>query len=301
MEIIEFNYDNTPENKENIVLLLGYFDAIHLGHQLMVNKAKEFNMKIAVMSFDQPPSFVLKKAISNLSLTSTADKAEIFESLGVDYFYILHFDKEVSELTRFEFVEKVLQKINPKMIICGEDYRFGNLGSGTPNYLKQFFDVTVVDLLFDGSNKISSRDIATLVKERKVKEAGRLMGRNYRVFGIVKHGLGNGRKLGFPTANIELDYPYILPGEGVYLGYGVLEDKKYPAIIDIGRHPTFRELQFPRLEVHFLDFDKNLYGQYVYVEFVDYIRDNIQFYTPEELSAQLEKDKAYALEYFKIK
>ena len=294
MEIIEFNYQDTPRCPDSIALCLGFFDAIHLGHQAIIAKAKESGLKVGVMTFDEPPLYVLKKRSSQLAITSTADKAEIFENMGVDYLYILHFDLEVAELTRYEFIDYVLNKIAPKKIVCGEDYTFGNGGEGNATYLSNYFDVDIVSFVLDQGEKISSRKIIGLIKDGNVKEVQRLIGRPYRLCGMVHHGLGNGRKIGFPTANIKLDYPYITPKQGVYMGYGIYNDEKYKAIISIGTHPTLFPVLNPIIEIHFIGFDKNIYGQYIFIEFVEYMRENIKFDSVDDLVKQLKKDEAKA-------
>lgn len=295
MEIIQFKFQNTPTNSEQIVLCLGFFDALHLGHQKLIQVAKEKGLKTAVLSFDVPPAFILNKTQNEQALTSNSDKAELFESLGVDYYYIMHFDSEVASLTRYEFIEKVLKVLNPKIIVCGEDYRFGYQGLGNPTYLSQYFEVEVLPLLtLDETSKISSRHITELIMLGEVNKASTYLGRYYRISGLVMHGLGNGAKFGFPTANIAPDYPYVMPKEGVYIGYGIHKGKKYKAIITIGTHPTISPLHVPILEIHMIDFSEEIYGQYIFIEFVKYIRDNRRFDDTNELIAQLKKDKEKA-------
>ena len=151
----------------------------------------------------------------------------------------------------------------------------------------------------DKGEKISSRKITTLIKEGNVKEAERLIGRPYRLCGLVRHGYGNGAKIGFPTANITLDYPYITPKQGVYMGYGIYNDEKYKAIISIGTHPTINPLKEPVMEIHFIGFDKNIYGQYIFIEFVDFMRDNFKFDDVSDLTKQLKKDETKAKKLLK--
>ena len=294
MEIIEFNYKNTPKCPENLALCLGYFDAVHLGHQAIITKAKESGYKVGVMTFDEPPLYVLKKRTSQLALTSVADKAEIFESLGVDYLYILHFDLELAELSRYEFIDLVINKIEPKLVLCGEDYTFGKDGVGNAKYLSNYVSTEIISFVMDDEEKISSRKIIEYVKDGDVLRVSKLLGRYYRMCGMVHHGYGNGRKIGFPTANIQLDYPYITPKQGVYMGYAIYNDEKYKAIISIGTHPTFRPLSKPEIEIHFIGFDKNIYGQYIFVEFVDYMRENKKFDSVDDLIKQLKKDEVKA-------
>ena len=300
MKIIEFDYKNATKCPDDLALCLGFFDAIHLGHQAIIKAAKETNLKVGVLTFDEPPMYVLKKRTSQLAITSTADKAEFFEDLGVDYLYILHFDMEVAELSRYEFIDYVLKKIDPKILFCGEDYSFGKDGEGNPTYLSNYFKVKALDFVMDNGEKISSRKITQLIKEGNVKEVSRLINRPYRLCGMVRHGNGNGKKLGFPTANIDLDYPYITPKEGVYMGFGIYNNVRYKAIITFGTHPTIIPLAKPIIEIHFIDFDKTIYGEYIFIEFVDYMRENMRFINTDELIKQLKKDEQKAKKVLKL-
>ncbi len=299
MEIIEFEYQKTPQNFENLALCLGFFDALHLGHQALIKEAKKSKLKVGVLTFDEPPGFVLNIRDEKNALTSNADKAEYLEEFGVDYMYILHFDLEVSKLTRYEFIEKVLQVINPRVIYCGEDYTFGARGEGNPTYLSNYFDVVTFPLYEKNGRKVSSREIRDDVKNGEIKSANELLGRNYRMCGLVTHGLANGKKLGFPTANISPDYPYVMPKDGVYMGYGIYKGKKYKAMITVGVHPTISMLQKAIIEIHMIDFDMDIYGQYIYVEFVNYMRDNERFPSTDDLIEQLTKDRERVIKVLK--
>lgn len=295
MKIIEFTYQDVPASEEKLVLCLGYFDGIHLGHQALIKDAINEGYKVGVLTFDNPPSLVLGKIKENHSLSSIADKAEYLEEIGVDYLFLMHFDMEAAKLTKDEFIEKVIKVINPVKVYCGEDYRFGMWAEGNPTYLSQHFDTVVHKLEgMNGSAKISSRDISALIEMGSVEIAAELLGRPYRINGLVVQGLHNGRNLEFPTANLSLDYPYAFPKDGVYFGYAIVYDKKYKAIISIGTHPTIMQIAKPIIEVHLIDYEGNLYGKDIFVEFIKYERDIVKFNSVDELKAQLQKDKAKA-------
>ena len=291
MEIIELDYHNVAQNNVQIALCLGYFDALHIGHKELIRQAKLSGLPVGVMSFDNPPRVVLHKQKDQISITSNADKAEYLEELGVEYFYILHFDEEVAALSRYEFIDLVLKKLNPKIIYCGEDYRFGESGAGTVTYLKNYFEVNVVPFLTYEGEKVASKNIINLIRNKEIMKANLLLGRYHRVCGLVKHGYGNGTKFGFPTANIQLDYPYITPRDGVFMGYAIYDDVKYPAIMSIGTHPTVLQLEKSIIEIHIIDFNQTIYGKYIFFEFVEYMRDNIKFDNTDDLIAQLKKDR----------
>ena len=290
MKIIDFYINETPANDKDLVLCLGFYDGLHLGHQHLIQKALDEGYPVGVMTFDLAPAFLLGKK-ENYSLTSTFDKADFLEDMGVKFLYLMHFDKETLKVTKDEFIDRVLKPLNPRKIFVGEDYNFGVGGEGDAAYLSRFFDVEVVPLQKIDNMKISSKKIRQLVEAGEVEQASRLLGRPYRISGLVVEGKGNGRKINFPTANLELNYTYVFPKEGVYMGYAYFLNRKRKAMICVGTHPTINQLLNPIIEVHIIDFNEMLYGREIYVDFVSYIRPVIQFATFEELREQLLKDE----------
>ena len=294
MKIIDIDIKelNIVENN-NINLVLGFFDGVHIGHQEMIKKAVESG-DTAVMTFDISPSFILGKTIKYSYITSLFDKANVLQNLGVKYLYILRMSKLLLDLTKEEFIEKVLKKINPKRIYIGEDYHFGKGGEGSANDLEKEFNVYVSNLVEHNGEKVSSRLIREHIAQGDMKLVETELNRPYQVTGLVIEGAHNGEKLGFPTANLELTYPYVLPKIGVYTGYVKLLSSKYKAIISMSTHPTIMELNDPIIEVHLLSYKGDLYGKEIEVQFKEYIRDIKKFGTLEELSEQLTKDSEYA-------
>ena len=217
MKIIDFYINETPANDKDLVLCLGFYDGLHLGHQHLIQKALDEGYPVGVMTFDLAPAFLLGKK-ENYSLTSTFDKADFLEDMGVKFLYLMHFDKETLKVTKDEFIDRVLKPLNPRKIFVGEDYNFGVGGEGDAAYLSRFFDVEVVPLQKIDNMKISSKKIRQLVEAGEVEQASRLLGRPYRISGLVVEGKGNGRKINFPTANLQLNYTYVFPKEGVYMG-----------------------------------------------------------------------------------
>ena len=290
MKIIDFYINDTPANDKDLVLCLGFYDGLHLGHQHLIQKALDEGYPVGVMTFDLAPAFLLGKK-ENYSLTSTFDKADFLEDMGVKFLYLMHFDKETLKVTKDEFIDRVLKPLNPRKIFVGEDYNFGVGGEGDAAYLRRFFDVEVVPLQKIDNTKISSKKIRQLVEAGEMEQASKLLGRPYRISGLVVEGHGNGRKINFPTANLELNYTYVFPKEGVYMGYAYFLNRKRKAMICVGTHPTINQLLNPIIEVHIIDFNEVLYGREIYVDFVSYIRPVIQFPTFEELREQLLKDE----------
>jgi riboflavin kinase/FMN adenylyltransferase len=294
VEIIDFIYPNITENKEKIVLCLGYFDGVHLGHQELIKNAKKVGYKVGVLTFDNSPAYILGKISQNQYLTSVADKAEYLSELGVDYLYLMHFGKVETLLTKDEFIENVIKVINPISLFCGEDYRFGARGEGDPKYLSRFFATNVQEIVKTDNLKVASRDILKAIASKKPETATKLLGRPYRINGLVVEGAKKGRTINFPTANLELAYPYVYPATGVYIGYADVYGEKYKAIINVGTHPTINPLAKPLIEVHLIDYEGNLYGEDIFVEFISYIREEKTFESLQDLKKQLLKDEEVA-------
>lgn len=294
MKIIEIDAkDISLKANPDINLVLGYFDGVHLAHQKMISDAVK-DADTGVMTFDISPSFSLGKSVKYSHITSLYDKANILKELGVKYLYILRTNKELLNLSKEEFIEQILKPIAPKIIYIGSDYHFGKGASGTCDDLREHFEVMVYELISINGNKISSRTIRELISQGQIKEANDLLGRPYQITGLVVEGKHNGEKIGFPTANLELTYPYVLPKLGVYTGYVKLLGKKYKAIISMSTHPSIMELNNPILEVHLLSYRGDLYGKEIEVQFIEFIRDIFKFDSLEELGNQLVKDCEYA-------
>lgn len=294
MKIVEIDVNNLQlEPNETCSLCLGYFDGVHLGHLELIQKAVN-DGNASVMTFDVSPSYVLKKNPNENFLTSLYDKSNILKSIGVKTLYVLRMSDELLKYSVNEFIENILQVINPNKIYVGEDYRFGRYAAGTPEDLKEYFDVEVCPLKQMDGSKISSRVIRDLISFGEVEEANKLLSRPYSIVGLVVEGKHNGQKIGFPTANLDLDYPYVLPKIGVYMGFVKLMNSKYKALICVGTHPTIMELNKPLIEVHLISYKGDLYGREIDVQFVKYMRDVMRFASLEELKDQLQKDREEA-------
>ena len=294
MEIIQFELGEKLEPVNDLILCLGFFDGVHLGHQKLIKKARKEGYKLGILSFNQSPAYVLGNKLVDTCITSIADKADIFEEMGVDYLYLMDFNRQTLTATKDEFINKVLLPINPYQICCGPDYRFGARAEGDVSYLKQFFNVKVNDFENINNFKISSRNIISLIEQGEMEQVAEMLGRPYRISGIVTVGFKNGQKIDFPTANLKLEYRYVYPKSGVYVGYGYVYGKQYKAIINVGTHPTVNPLKEPLVELHMIDFDGVLYGKTILCGFIKYIRDEKKFDSLDDLKVQLTKDKQKA-------
>lgn len=294
MEIIQFSFGEKLEAVPDLILCLGFFDGVHLGHQKLIKKAKKEGYKLGILTFNQSPAYVLGNKLVDNCITSISDKADIFEELGVDYLYLMDFNRQVLGVTKDQFIDKVLLAINPYQICCGPDYHYGARAEGDVAYLKQFFNVKVNDFENIKDKKISSREIMSLIKQGEMEQVTEMLGRPYRINGTVMTGFKNGEKIDFPTANLKLEYEYVFPKEGVYVGYAYVYGDKYKAIINVGTHPTINPLAAPAIEVHLIDFNGNLYGKNIFAEFIKFVREEKKWDSLEDLKAQLNRDKIRA-------
>ena len=286
---------------KNAVITIGNFDGVHLGHQALfqkvIEKAEEIGGTSVTVTFEPHPMRILKKNDHPPLITLYEQKVELIESSGIDVLICIPFNKEFAALTASEFVEDLLvNHFGMKAIVVGEDYTFGKNREGNLDLLRKFsmhlgFEVVVVNWiqLTDWPGRISSTSIRELVMDGKVAEAQKLLGRNYQIRGIVTTGRNRGGKLlGFPTANIKL-HDELCPKTGVYAVTVEQTDKEYKGVANIGYSPTFGDHVFT-VEVHILDFDENLIGLKIRVNFIKRLRDEIKFSSISELSEQIKKD-----------
>lgn len=289
---------------DDLALCLGFFDGLHQGHLQLVKESLQCNLKSAVMTFSISPFFYSKHKKEQL-LTPIEERKKILEALGINYLIVLEFDDEVMKLSKEDFIEKVIIKLGAKKIICGFDYSFGYRAEGKVNDLvnlsKGRYEVKVIEKVLDEEEKISSTRIVNLIKNGQIEKANELLTRPYKIIGTVVKGLQNGRKFGFPTANVKPLYSYVLPKNGVYIGKVIVDDKEYLSMINIGRHPTIMELEEPIIETHILDYSSDIYGKRIEVIFYSFLRNEQKFASFEELIKMLSKNKEDVRNYFSKK
>lgn len=286
----------------NAVITIGNFDGVHLGHralfQKVIEKAKEIGGRSVVMTFEPHPIRVLKKNGQPPLITLYEQKVELVEKSGIDVLVCIHFTPEFASLTATEFVEDLLMKrIGMKSIVVGEDYTFGKNREGDISLLRSFgeqmqFEVIAVDKIQISDElpgRISSTKIRELVTEGNVDEAQKLLGRYYQIRGIVVPGRDRGGELvGYPTANVNL-YDELCPKAGIYAVRVECEGEIHNGVANIGYSPTFGDHAFT-VEVHILNFNKDVYNRKIRVNFIKRIRDEIKFTNISELSAEIGRD-----------
>jgi riboflavin kinase/FMN adenylyltransferase len=301
MELVK-NIDQIEKPYKNAVITIGNFDGVHIGHQALfhevIEKADSIGGTSIVMTFDPHPVRVLKQNGHLPLITMNEQKVELIENSGIDVLICIQFNKKFAAISAKEFVEDLLLKcIGMKAIVVGKDYTFGKNREGNLDLLQTFannlgFEVIVADWVQTSKglpNRISSTRTRELVMAGEVDEAKKLLGRYYQIRGLVITGRNRGGKLlGFPTANITL-HDELCPKNGVYAVTVDCMEKKYQGVANIGYSPTFDDGVFS-VEVHILDFNENIYGQKIRVNFVQRIRDEIKFSDIAELSDAIRND-----------
>ncbi|MCQ2362219.1 MAG: riboflavin biosynthesis protein RibF [Acidaminococcaceae bacterium] len=272
--------------KKNIVLAVGTFDGLHLGHMKVIKTAveiaRQMGCEVGVLTFANHPLQYLNPALQPKQLLDRDDKQRILAAAGVDVLAEITFDKNFADLTAKDF----LALMADKKIVVGEDFHFGKDREGSA---KDFKDAVICPLVKVDDEIVSSSRIRHAISDGNLSLAEKLLGRPYTLAGTVQHGDERGRQLGFPTANLDIQQ-YELPPLGVYAGKVRTENKEYAGMVNLGNNPTFKMFQ-PRLEVHILDFQGDLYGKRIEVALLKYIRKQGAFAGAEQLQAQLQKDK----------
>ena len=307
MEIIT-SLDAELKNKyPATVIALGTFDGLHLGHTDVIDTAKDYaersGLKLAVFTFSNHPLALIRPDLVPVRIISAEEKIKLLESFGVDYLINIPFTEDFAALSPDEFLEK-LACFNYRCLVVGENFTYGFLGSGKTETLersgrKNGFDVIVRPLVKMNGNVVSSTGIRNLIQAGHIEYANRMLGRAYAITGKIVHGEQRGRKLGFPTANIELLHGEMaVPAPGVYAVTASIESSIYEGMGNIGNNPTFNDVEHARLEVNLFNCSGDLYGKTMSVQFHKYIRAEKKFSGVEELCRQIEEDKKAIKTYF---
>lgn len=307
MEIIT-SLDAELKNKyPATVIALGTFDGLHLGHTDVINTAKDYaersGLKLAVFTFSNHPLALIRPDLVPVRIISAEEKIKLLESFGVDYLINIPFTEDFAALSPDEFLDR-LACFNYRCLVVGENFTYGFLGSGKTETLersgrKNGFDVIVRPLVKMNGNVVSSTGIRNLIQAGHIEYANRMLGRAYSITGKIVHGEQRGRKLGFPTANIELLHGEMaVPAPGVYAVTASIEGSIYEGMGNIGNNPTFNDVEHARLEVNLFNCSGDLYGKTMSVQFHKYIRAEKKFSGLEELCRQIEEDKKAIKTYF---
>lgn len=310
MKVIEIHhpYKKNQIPTEEIVLVLGFFDGVHRGHQEVIKKGRELadekGLKLAVMTFNQHPSIVLRKIDPNTMtyLTTIEQKAKHMETLAVDLLYVIEFTSAFASLTPTEFVEEYMLGLHAKVVVAGFDYTYGPRDVATmanlPNYTQDRLEIVTVPKQTTADVKISSTAIRELMEAGEMEKVAEFLGYPYTMEGTVVHGDARGRTLGFPTANIRVPGMSRMPRTGVYAVKILVAGVWHNGMAQIGRNITFEANRDVTVEVNILNFNQDIYGEQVAVEWHHYLRDEIKFDGIEGLIAQLKQDQVDTESYF---
>lgn len=299
MKII-YGIGKANNNLKNTVLAIGVFDGLHRGHQKLIQKAvakaKSIKGQAHVLTFWPHPVRVLNPKRYRSLIVSLPHRLKLIERLGVAKCVVLRFSKKFSKLSPHKFIKKYLvDYIQPREVFIGEDFRFGKDRSGTLEDFKEIgkdygIHINSVISVKEGRNKIGSTRIRELIASGKLYQARRLLGRRVSIMGKVIRGDARGKTLGFPTANIKIEEE-VLPPLGVYAVCIIFGKRKFKGMANIGWRPSFKNKQNRvNLEVHIFNFNKNLYGKNLIIEFIRKIRNEKTFNSEKLLTQQLKKD-----------
>jgi riboflavin kinase/FMN adenylyltransferase len=296
-----------PRPAEGTAVAIGFFDGVHLGHQLVIGEARrlaaELGAKSAVVTFDRHPASVVRPESAPRLLTDLDQRLELLEAAGIDYALVVRFDEDRSHEPAEAFVRNELVGcLGARAVIVGADFHFGHGRKGDVALLREMgatlgFEVDGLELMASGvagATPVSSTAIRAALAEGDLEAANRMLGRAHEVRGVVERGDRRGRDLGFPTANVAVPAEVQLPADGIYAGWYVHPDgTRTEAAISLGRRPTFYDDQpYSLLEAHLLDFAGDLYGQPARVCFVRRLRGEAKFDSIETLVEQIGRDVA---------
>lgn len=311
MQIIKINHHMSVSdisNQNKLVLAMGYFDGIHLGHQSVIARAKEIatekNLDLAVLTYDHQPALVYKRLTTHQrrNIIMNDDKMHFFKRLGVQKVFLINYSFKFQSQAPQEFVDNYLVQLNVDTVVAGADHTYGSKEADMnylPNYAKGRFKVEVVDLKKFDNLKISSSRIKRNLDDGHIDTVNKMLGRSFFTSGTVIHGYARGRELGYPTANIEHNELQWLPSIGVYVVEVVIGQQKFKGMASIGRNVTFGEKNPITVEINILDFNDNIYGEVIGINWLYRIRGEVKFNGVTPLIRQLKQDEEFTRKFFK--
>ena len=306
MEIIKSL--NKKDYLDASILTIGSYDGLHMGHQKIlksvVDSSKMYKLPSVLVTFNPHPSLIVetKKNTKKKLIMSFEDKIALIEKLGLDYVYLINFTQKFSKISAKSFLDDYLVPFfNPRKFFIGFDHHFGNKRQGNPRFLEKYcskncIDLTINEPVLDNNIKISSSKIRSYIEKGEVDKANTFLGSNFCFKSRVVKGSGRGSELGFPTANIlPVETNQLLPMNGVYFVKAMINGQYTIGMCNLGTRPTFNEVEFV-IEVHFFNNNiESLYGEFLKVEFLKWIREEKKFSSPSELVEQLNIDKQLCL------
>lgn len=279
--------------------VLGNFDGVHRGHQSLIQAARELQGSILLLTFHPHPQDFMGRPFGKIQ--TLEEKLSCLDSYGVDEVLILPFDQALADMSKDDFLQQILcDALGAEAVVVGYNYHFGKGAQGKSSDIpalgkKYGFQGIVVPACRIDEKVVSSSRIREAIRRGHIQEAEKLLGHPYEVHGIVVHGQGVGRTIGFPTANLEVSPDKLLPGPGVYSVLGRLDDRVLPGFCNVGTQPTFRDRERQLVvEAHFFDFEEDLYGQKIALTFVSWLRKTQRFPSVADLVEELKADRTAA-------
>lgn len=299
---VHYNFDNYHARKP--VITTGVFDGVHKGHVAILELVKDSALRIGgesvIVTFWPHPRLVLKQDVSIKLINTLEEKLYLFEKYGIDHVVIIPFTEEFSKLSSHEFIENIIvRKLKVNHLIIGFNHHFGKGREGNFDLVHEYsqkygFTLEKLDIQMVENEKVSSTAIRNALNNGDVVTAGKYLGYDYRITGMVIEGKKIGRTIDFPTANILVDHDFkLIPKVGVYAVEVESDGYRYPGMLNIGFNPTVvSSMEKPSIEVHILNFSRDLYGKSLTLIFKHRLRDEIKFQGLDHLKSQLNADKA---------
>ena len=296
MNVIEDIHPQSPT-----VATIGFFDGVHLGHRFLIQQVKvaatQTGWQSSIITFPVHPRQVIQSEFQPQLLSSPEEKIELLASTGVDNCILLPFTRELSQLTAYEFMQLLYDKYKVRMLVIGYDHRFGHNRAETfEDYCRYGQELGIhimqASAYTQEQDKVSSSAIRRALQTGDIRTATKFLGYHYYLEGTVVDGYKVGRKIGFPTANLRVDFPNkLIPSIGVYAVCVYVNGEKHKGMLNIGYRPTINNGTDLSIEVHILDFQGDIYHQKMRIEFIDFLRPEEKFNSVDELILQMQKDK----------
>jgi len=290
------------------VLTIGNFDGLHLGHRAMLDRltqrGRELGLPTAVMTFEPHPRELFLPDQAPARLTSLREKLRLLDACEVDRVCLCHFTPTLAALAAEEFIDRLLfHGLRARHVLIGDDFRFGRGRVGDFAMLaaagsRLGFGVEAMHTIEIDGERVSSSAVREALARGALEHAGRMLGRPYEIAGRVVHGEKTGRRLGFPTANVQLKRRRVALSGVFAVTVSGIDKRHLPGVANLGVRPTFGGSPQPVLEVHLFDFDREIYGAHLAVHFLHKLRDERRFASPEELAAQIAADVAATRDWF---
>ncbi len=305
-----FGNENETFAERTTAVGLGNFDGLHVGHMALINtltnEARINGLHSIIYTFTKHPENILRKKLFTPLLTTVGKRIRLLEGTTLDYLYFDEFDENFSRLKPENFVREVLlDRLGARLVVAGFNYRFGYMGQGDVNLLRELgrkynFKVIVIPPVKVDNEVVSSSAIREYVAKGDMESVFRLLGRHYSITGEVMDGKRLGRRIGFPTANLHPEEYLVMPHNGVYITKTLYNGEFYSSLTNIGLNPTFGDIARISAETHILNFDKDIYRSSIEVFFLTKLRNEKKFRNAEELSAQIRRDVQTAKEFFDL-